>query len=285
PHDLANIYVRSTTSGALIPLVNLVRLSEAAGATELPRFNRMRAITVSASLAPNYPLGRAIDYVEEAAADILMPGARLEYKGEGRDFADASRALLLAFALSLLVAYLVLAAQFESFVHPLVIMITVPLAAVAALFGLWIAGMTLNIYSNIGIIMLIGLAAKNGILIVEFINQLRDRKMAFRDAIVTASTERLRPILMTALSTAIGATPLVLASGAGAEARATIGAVIFAGVLFSAVLTLFVVPVFYDLLARRTTAPGAQADALRRLDRQQGRIRPQDERAEYPALD
>lgn len=271
--DLRNIYVRSETTGELIPLANVVRLYERAGATELPRFNRMRAITVSASLAPGYPLSEAMAYVEEAAQDILTPGSRLDYKGEGRDFADSANALAMAFALSLLVAYLVLAAQFESFIHPAVIMVTVPLAAVAALFALWVAGMTLNIYSNIGIIMLIGLAAKNGILIVEFVNQLRDKGVAFQDAIIEASSERLRPILMTALSTAMGAIPLVLASGAGSEARATIGAVVFAGVLFSAMLTLFVVPVFYDLLARRTSSPGAQAEEIDRLDRLQQRIR------------
>ncbi len=274
PHDLANIYVRSVTTGQLIPLANLVRVDEQAGATELPRYNRMRAVTISASLAPGYPLGDAMAYVEAAADDILTEGARLDYKGEGRDFADSAQSLLFAFALSLLVAYLVMAAQFESFIHPLVIMVTVPLAAVAALFGLWLAGMSLNIYSNIGIIMLIGLAAKNGILIVEFVNQLRDKGMAFREALIEASTERLRPVLMTALSTVMGALPLVLASGAGAEARATIGAVIFSGVLFSAALTLFVVPVFYDLLARRTGSPNAQAHEIAKLDQQQGRIRP-----------
>jgi multidrug efflux pump len=154
------------------------------------------------------------------------------------------------------VVFLVLAAQFESWIHPLVIMLTVPLAMAGALLGLWLTGQTLNIYSQIGLIMLVGLAAKNGILIVEFANQLRDQGMAFRDALLEASEVRLRPIVMTGITTAAGSLPLLLSSGAGAETRAVIGTVILAGVLAATLFTLFVVPVAYDLLARRTGSPG-----------------------------
>ena len=160
--------------------------------------------------------------------------------------------------------YLVLAAQFESWVHPFVIMLTVPLAMAGALFGLWVTGETLNIYSQIGLIMLVGLAAKNGILIVEFANQLRDQGMAFREALLEASDVRFRPIVMTGITAAAGAEPLLLTTGAGAETRAVIGIVILFGVLAATLFTLFVVPVAYDLLARRTGSPGDVARLLER---------------------
>ena len=171
------------------------------------------------------------------------------------------------FGLALLVVFLVLAAQFESFIHPFVIMMTVPLAMTGALAGLWVFGLSFNIYSQIGIIVLIGLAAKNGILIVEFANQLRDAGYEFREALVEASTIRLRPIVMTALATCMGAVPLVLASGAGAEGREAIGVVIFTGVAFSSFITLLVVPVFYQLMTRGTRSPGAVAADLVELER------------------
>ncbi|MFZ5608556.1 MAG: efflux RND transporter permease subunit [Pseudomonadota bacterium] len=272
PSDLSNIYVRSSTSGQLVPLSNLVSLTEMAGATSLPRFNRLRAVTISASLAPGYPIGDALAYAEDAARAILPAAARLDFKGEARDLLESSSALYLAFGLSLLVVFLVLAAQFESFIHPLVIMLTVPLAIAAALAALWLGGQSLNIYSKIGIIMLVGLAAKNGILIVEFANQLRDKGLAFEEALVTAAVERLRPILMTALSTVMGAIPLMLASGAGAEARSVLGIVVFSGVLFATLLTLFVVPVFYRLMARHTRSPGAIAGEIETLEARYPRL-------------
>jgi len=257
PSDLNNIYVRSTTSNTLIPLSNLVSLKEIATADTLNRFNRLRAITISASTREGYPIGDAVDYVKEIAEDILPDSASLDFKGQARDLAQSSAALGLAFGLSLLVVFLVLSAQFESFKHPFVIMIAVPFAIASALFGLAASGQTLNIYSQIGIIVLVGLAAKNSILIVEFINQLREKGMDADDAIIVACRERLRPILMTSLSTSLGAVPLMLATGAGSEARVAIGVVIFYGVFFSMIFTLFVIPVFYGLIGRNTRAPNA----------------------------
>jgi len=253
--DLGNLYVRSQTSGALIPLSSLVTLREKAGPGELNRMDRMRAITLSAGVAPGYTLGQALDALETRARELLPSHARLSYDGESRQLKETGQALDLGFVFALLVVFLVLAAQFESFRNPLVIMMTVPLAVTGALLGLEAYGSSLNVYSQIGIIMLIGLAAKNGILIVEFANQLRDRGYEFLDAVVEASVIRLRPILMTSACTSIGALPLLMATGAGAESRQPIGIVIVFGVLMSTVLTLLVVPGFYTLLARNTRSP------------------------------
>jgi multidrug efflux pump len=253
--DLSNLYVRSQTSGELIPLSSLVALQEKAGPAELNRMDRMRAITLSAGVAPGYTLGQALDALESRARALLPPHARLSYDGESRQLKETGQALDLGFVFALLVVFLVLAAQFESFRNPLVIMMTVPLAVTGALLGLKGYGASLNVYSQIGIIMLIGLAAKNGVLIVEFANQLRDRGYEFLDAVVEAAVIRLRPILMTSACTSIGALPLLLATGAGAESRQPIGIVIFYGVLLSTLLTLFVVPGFYALLARNTRSP------------------------------
>jgi multidrug efflux pump len=190
----------------------------------------------------------------------------LTWRGEAAELSDTNSEMFLAFGLSLLVVYLVLAAQFESFIHPFVILMTVPLAVAGALGGLVIFGDTFNLYSQIGIIVLVGLAAKNGILIVEFANQLRDAGMSFRDALVEASTIRLRPIVMTALATVMGAVPLMLASGAGAEGRQAIGVVIVAGVTFASFITLLVVPVFYQILAKNTGSPGLVAAKLEEFE-------------------
>jgi len=171
------------------------------------------------------------------------------------EFKESGASLLFVFTMALLVVFLVLAAQFESFVHPFIIMLTVPLAIAGALAGLFFTGQTLNIYSQIGIIMLIGLAAKNGILIVEFTNQLRDTGAAFEDALLQAAQQRLRPIIMTAITTAMGAIPLVLASGAGSESRIVIGVVVLTGVLFATLFTLYIVPIAYRLIARHTGSP------------------------------
>ncbi|GAB2794497.1 efflux RND transporter permease subunit [Halomonas shantousis] len=265
PRSLDNIQVRSQRTGELIPLVSLVTLSDYAGASELHRFNRVRAITLEADLADGTTLGQALDYLQRTASEILPSEAILDYKGPSRDYQEASGATSFLLILGVVVVFLVLAAQFESFVHPLVIMLTVPLAMSGALFGLWLTGQTLNIYSQVGLVMLVGLAAKNGILIVEFANQLRDEGHAFRDALIEASVTRLRPILMTAVTTIAGAVPLILASGPGAETRIVIGTVIFCGVAAATLFTLLVVPVAYDLLARRTGSPG---DISRRLERE-----------------
>ncbi len=264
PSDLDNLYVRSGRTGELIPLSNLVTLTETAGPMRLNRFDRLRAITVSAALTPGYTLGEAISFVEETVEKEL-PAARLNFDGESREFKRSGSELYFMFLLALVVVFLVLAAQFESFVHPFVIMTTVPLAVIGALLGLWLYGMSINVFSQIAGIMLVGLAAKNGILIVEFANQLRDRGIEYREAVVEAAAIRLRPVLMTSFCTAFGALPLMLASGAGAEARQAIGVVVFYGVVISVFLTLVVVPAVYTLVARNTSSPEAITQRLERL--------------------
>ena len=268
PADLDNLYVKSARSGELIPLGNLVTLSELAEPGQFNRFNRLRAITLSAGLAPDYPLSEALDWVKKTAAEELPPTAQLDYKGDSREFQKAGGAILLTFAMALLIVYLVLAAQFESFIHPLVIMLTVPLAVLGALIGLWLTGGTLNLFSQIGIVMLIGLAAKNGILIVEFANQLRDEGRDVATAIAESAAVRLRPILMTSVATIAGAVPLVLDGGPGSASRSTIGVVIIFGVAFSTLLSLYVVPSFYRLLAPYTRSPEALAHRLEQLERE-----------------
>jgi multidrug efflux pump len=266
PTSLANLYVRSQRSGELIPLSNLVSITEQADSQSLNRYNRIRAITLEANLADDLALGDALGYLEAKVRELLPEQAQIDYKGQSRDFRESSEGILFVFVLGVVVVFLVLAAQFESWVHPFVIMLTVPLAMAGALLGLWWTGQTLNIYSQIGLIMLVGLSAKNGILIVEFANQLRDQGRAFHAALLEAADVRLRPIVMTGITTAAGSLPLLLSSGAGAETRTVIGTVILAGVLASTLFTLFVVPVAYDLFARRTGSPG---DVARRLQREQ----------------
>jgi multidrug efflux pump len=268
PSDLQNLYVRSQRTGSLVPLANLVTLTEVAEAGSLNRFNRLRAITLSAGLAPGYQLGEAIAWVQQVIDEELPDYAQIDYKGESREFQAAGSAVLFTFAMALLIVYLVLAAQFESFIHPLVIMLTVPLAVLGALIGIAVTGGSLNLFSQIGIVMLVGLAAKNGILIVEFANQLRDEGLKVREAIIEAASVRLRPILMTSIATIMGAVPLVVAGGPGSASRATIGVVIIFGVAFSTLLSLFVVPSFYALLAPYTRSPEALARKLRTLEEQ-----------------
>jgi multidrug efflux pump len=265
PGSLENLYVRSDRSGELIPLSNLVSVIESADSQSLNRFNRLRAITIEANLDSGLALGDALSYLEAKVAEHLPDQVQIDYKGQSRDFRSSNQDILFVFILGLLVVFLVLAAQFESWVHPLVIMLTVPLAMAGALLALWATGQTLNIYSQIGLIMLVGLAAKNGILIVEFANQLRDQGKEFREALLEAADVRLRPIVMTGITTAAGSLPLLLSSGAGSETRTVIGTVILAGVLAATLFTIFIVPVAYDLLARRTGSPG---DVKRRLERE-----------------
>jgi multidrug efflux pump len=265
PSDLDNLYVRSDRTGELVPLSNLVQLTENAGPMRLNRFDRLRAITVSAALTPGYPLGEALDFVEQVVAQELPATARLNFDGESREFKNSGNEMYFMFVLTLIVVFLVLAAQFESFVHPFVIMTTVPLAVIGALLGLWMYGMSVNVFSQIAAIMLVGLAAKNGILIVEFANQLRDRGVEYREAVIEAAAIRLRPVLMTSLCTAFGAIPLMIASGAGAEARQAIGVSVFYGVIVSVVLTLAVVPAVYTLVAKNTKSPQTIAKLIERL--------------------
>jgi multidrug efflux pump len=263
PSDMSNLFVRSDRTGELIPVANLVSISESAGPASLNRYNRVRAITIEADLDDGYTLGEALDYLEELARERLPQGVTIDYKGQSMNFKEAGGALAFVFVLGIVVVFLVLAAQFESFVHPFIIITTVPLAVTGGLFGIWISGGTINLYTQIGLIMLVGLAAKNGILIVEFANQLRDEGKDFREALVEAAGIRLRPILMTAITTAAGAIPLILSFGAGAETRSAIGVVIFSGIIATTAFTLFVVPVAYQAFARGTGSPG---DTKRRLD-------------------
>jgi multidrug efflux pump len=255
PADLSNIYVRSQRSGELIPLSNLVRLEEVADSIKLNRYNRVRALTITANLEDGLALGDALDYLDGLVDEHLPPQVIIDYKGQSRDLKATGESILFVLILGGIVVYLVLAAQFESWVHPFVIMLTVPLAMAGALLGLHLSGLSLNLYSQIGLIMLVGLAAKNGILIVEFANQLRDEGRAFGDALTEATRVRFRPIVMTGITTAAGAMPLLLSAGAGSETRVVIGTVILYGVIAATLFTLFIVPVAYDLLARRTGSP------------------------------
>jgi multidrug efflux pump len=253
--DLTNIRVRSTRTDELIPLSSIVRLEETSGTMQLARFDRLRAIKISANLANGYTMGEAVEWFEKTVASDLPAEATLDWDGQTREFTRTGQQLYFTFLLALAVVYLVLAAQFESFVHPLIIMVTVPLALLGAVFGLKLFGLTINIFSQIAVIMLIGIAAKNGVLIVEFANQLRDRGLEFVDAVVQASVTRLRPVLMTSLCTAFGSLPLMLATGAGSEQRRPIGIVVFFGMTVAVFLTLFAVPTVYTLLARKTRSP------------------------------
>ncbi len=262
PQDLRNIYVRSGTGGGLIPLANLVTLTEVADAERLERYNRVRAITIQAGLAPGYTLGEALEYLETLVAEKLPSSVSIGYKDQSLEYKESGRSVYFTFALALLVVFLVLAAQFESFINPFVILLTVPLAIAGGLLGLFVTGQSLNIYSQVALIMLVGLATKNGILLVEFANQLRDSGMEFREALVRASQQRLRPIMMTAITTVMGAVPLILAFGAGAESRYVIGIVIAFGVSMATLFTLMVVPAAYQLMARNVRPPQAVSRQL-----------------------
>ncbi len=249
PQDLTALYVRGR-DGGLTPLSNLVALTETVAPKELNHFNRQRAAIISANIAPGYTLGEALAFMDQAAADTLPPSARTTLDGQSREFRESGQTLLITFALALAIIYLVLAAQFESFVSPFIIMLTVPLAATGALLALKLSGGTLNVYSQIGLVMLVGLITKHGILIVEFANQLRARGRRKVEAVIEASSLRLRPILMTTAAMVLGAVPLAVATGAGAESRSPIGWVIVGGLLLGTLLTLFVIPVAYTLLTR-----------------------------------
>jgi multidrug efflux pump len=270
PTDLDNLYVRSDRTGELVPLSNLVKLTELAGPTRLNRFDRLRSITVSAALTPGYSLGDGLRYVENVIAKEMPSSVKLAFDG-----ASGSQ-LYWLFLLTLVVVFLVLAALFESFLHPFIIITTVPLAIIGALVGLWMYGMSINVFSQIASIMLVGLAAKNGILIVEFANQLRDRGVEYTEAVIEAAAIRLRPVLMTSFCTAFGALPLMLAAGAGAGSLQSIGVVVFYGVVISVLMTLVVVPAVYALVARNTGSPGEVAHRLEQLRQKFALGRPTD---------
>lgn len=270
PSDIDNIYIRSGDGETLVPLGALVTLQENAAAPSLRRFDRLPSIQLSGALAPGADLGAVLGEIEALADDIVPATGKLGYEGQSRTFKDTTAGATAVFAMALLIVFLVLAAQFESFVHPAIILLSVPAGVAGAIYAMALGGLSLNVYSQIGIILLIGLVAKNGILIVEFANQLRDEGKPVHEAAILAAVLRLRPIMMTVLSTILGALPLVLAEGAGAESRNAIGTVIIAGLTLSAVLMLIVTPTLYDLFARFTKPRGAVEKALERELEQAG---------------
>jgi multidrug efflux pump len=247
PTDLTSIYVRGQ-NGSITQLSNVVSVKETVAPKELNHFNRLRAAIISANIAPGYTLSEALTFMESAAAEVLTPEYQTALDGQSREFRESGKQLYLIFILALGFIYLVLAAQFESFRGPLVIMLTVPLAMTGALLTIKLSGGTINVYSQIGLVMLIGLITKNGILIVEFANQLRDQGRSKIEALVEASALRLRPILMTTAATVLGAVPLALAVGAGSESRAAIGWVIVGGMSVGTLFTLFMIPVAYTFI-------------------------------------
>ncbi|WP_207477712.1 efflux RND transporter permease subunit [Arenibaculum pallidiluteum] len=253
PDDIASIYVRGS-KGEMVSLANLVQVVEGVAPRELNHFNKLRSVTVTATLAPGYALGEALQFLATTADRVLPGSATVDYAGQSREFREASAGLYLTFLMALAFIYLVLAAQFESFVDPVVIMLTVPLSMTGALGLLWLWGGTLNVYSQIGLVTLVGLITKHGILIVEFANQLQRAGRTVRDAVTEAASLRLRPILMTTGAMVLGAVPLAYATGAGAESRQAIGAVIVGGMTLGTVLTLFVVPTVYSYLGRKRQA-------------------------------
>jgi len=250
PEDIDRLFVRGRND-TMVPLSSLVKVREAVSPRELNHFNQRRSVTITANLAPDFALGEALTFLDQTAAKVLPQGYATELNGVSREFRSSSGALGLVFVLALLFIFLVLSAQFESFVDPFVILLSVPLSMVGALLALKWTGGTLNVYSQIGLITLVGLISKHGILIVEFSNQLRRQGMAVYDAVVMAASLRLRPILMTTFAMVLGALPLALAGGAGAESRQQIGWVIVGGMSLGTLLTIFVVPTVYTWFARK----------------------------------
>ena len=255
PDDIDVIQVRGRND-TMVPLSSLVKVRESVSPRELNHFGQRRSVSITANLAPDYSLGEAIKFMDEASAKVLKPGYTTELNGTSREFKNSQGALVVVFVLALLFIFLVLSAQFESFIDPFVIMLSVPLSTIGALLALKFTGGSLNVYSQIGLITLVGLITKHGILIVEFTNQLREQGMAMQEALIKASAQRLRPILMTTGAMVLGAVPLALATGAGAESRTQIGWVIVGGMSLGTLLAVFVVPTMYSLLARKSV-PGA----------------------------
>ena len=255
PNDIERIFVRGRNE-AMIPLSALVKIKEVVVPRELNHFSQRRSATITANLAPNYSLGEALGFMKDVSKKVLKPGYSTDLNGTSREFVESSGSLALVFVLALLFIFLVLAAQFESFVDPFVILLSVPLSMVGALLALKWSGGSLNVFSQIGLITLVGLITKHGILIVEFSNQMRGKGMSTLAAVKEAATMRLRPILMTTGAMVLGAIPLAMATGAGAESRRQIGWVIVGGMSLGTLLTIFVVPTMYTLFARKST-PGA----------------------------
>lgn len=261
PEDIDSIYVRGRND-TVIPLSALVKVRESVSPRELNHFGQRRSVSITANLAPDYSLGQALVFLDQTAAKVLKPGYSTDLNGTSREFRSSQGALAIVFVLALFFIFLVLAAQFESFVDPLVIMLSVPLSMIGALLALKWTGGSLNVYSQIGLITLVGLITKHGILIVEFTNQLREDGMEMIDALIKASSQRLRPILMTTGAMVLGALPLAMASGAGAESRQQIGWVIVGGMSLGTLLTVFVVPTMYSLFARGKVPGANKAEAL-----------------------
>ena len=259
PLDLGSVYVRNSR-GELIQLDNIVTMSYRSSPPQLFRYNRYVSATVMASPATGFTIGDAIDVMDKIAASTLDESFSTSLAGTAKEYAESSNTLLFAFLLALILVYLILSAQFESFRAPLTIMFTVPLALAGAILSLWLFGQTLNIFSQIGIIALIGIVTKNGILIVEFANQRREQGLALKDAVIDAATQRFRPILMTSLATAFGALPIALALGAAAKSRVSMGIVIIGGLLFSLGLTLYVIPALYTIITTHKKRAIAKAD-------------------------
>jgi multidrug efflux pump len=257
PDMIRNLYLRGRDG--LVQLANVVSIEETVAPKELNHYNRIRSATITANLAPGVSLGKALDDLDDIAARVLPAGVRTDLAGQSREFRDSSGSLAFVFGLAIAFIFLVLAAQFESFVHPLTILLSVPLAVVGAIASLYFLGQSLNIFSQIGLVMLVGLVTKNAILIVEFANQLRNRGRSTVDAVTEAAVIRLRPILMTSLSTVFGILPIAIGFGAGAESRRPLGIAVVGGVLFSTFLTLVLVPVVYKAMAR-FTAPRREAE-------------------------
>ena len=250
PEAIQNIYIRSI--GGLVQLANVVQVKKTVAPKELNHYNRIRSATISAGLAPGVTLGKALDDLDKIAQEKLPSNTKREYAGQSLEYKSSSSALYFMFILAIIFIYLVLSAQFESFIHPFTILLSVPLAVFGALLTLFIFGQTLNIYSQIGLIMLIGLVTKNSILIVEFANQQHAQGHSFIEAVINAATIRLRPILMTSFATIFGILPIAIGLGAGAESRRPLGLAVVGGMFFSTFLTLVLVPVVYTLLARFT---------------------------------
>ncbi|MGL6315745.1 efflux RND transporter permease subunit [Vibrio sp. WXL103] len=259
--DLSKVYLRSN-GGALISLDTLVSVNDVASARGLFHYQRKKSINLKANLVEGVTLGEALNYLEETVQPMLPPGYTYDYAGESKDYYDNQREVWLIFVLALFVSYLVLAAQFESFVSPTIVMLTVPIGLLGGLLGILIAGESFNLYSQLGMLMLIGMATKNGILIVEFANQLRDQGQEVKQAIVNASEQRLRPIVMTAMTTLLGSIPMLIATGAGSETRFAVGVVIFSGMLLTTVVTLYVIPSLYLLIGGHSRSPEARVSEL-----------------------
>ncbi|WP_439842010.1 efflux RND transporter permease subunit [Aeromonas taiwanensis] len=255
--DVSRIYLKAA-SGEMVSLSTLATVTQVASPQRLNHYQRQKAVALTADVAPGHTLGEALDFLDGWAADHLPTGMSVDYAGESKDYRDNQGEMVLVFGLALLVVYLVLVAQFESLLTPAVVMMTVPLGIFGGLLGLWLTGQELSIYSQIGMIMLIGMVTKNGILIVEFINQLRQRGEGFEEAIIAGSVRRLRPILMTSLTAIIGAVPLMISMGAGYESRMAVGTVVFFGLSLATLVTLLVVPAIYQLIARRAGMTGAR---------------------------